>query len=267
MAEMMAACFEIDLYGEHEDHIHAWPPRGGQVFLTKHPADIVAVEPALRIMPKLHVVVTVRDPRDVVSSRHRSDPSRYWTGLKYWNAFTPYIRRLRDHPRVTIVRYEDLATDPDRVQTELIEAMPWLVRKAPFSRFHDRSRASEASRAALGGIRPVSKASVGNWRNHKPRVAGQIHQHGSISGDLIEFGYEPDDAWEQELAGIEPDLAPGHWPEHSLEAIERRKRKAGARAVWAVLGQYSFPRTLDRLARRAERALKRGGGVRDQNPR
>lgn len=229
---------------------------GRRVFLTKHPADIVAVEPALRIMPRLHVIVMIRDPRDIVASRHRADTDRYWAGLKYWKAFTPYIRRLRDHPRVTTIRYEDLASDPDRVQEQLMDGMPWLVRTAPFSEFHNLVSASRDSLAALGGVRPVSPASVGQWRRHKPRVAGQVKTHGSISEDLIEFGYETDAQWEGELSGIEPDLAESHWPELGLDSIERRRRKARVRAFWAALGQYGPPRALHGVAVRAERVVK-----------
>ena len=256
IAEMMVACFDIDLYGEHEDHIHAWPPHRGRVFLTKHPADIIAVEPALRITPGLQIVVMIRDPRDIVSSRHGSDSHRYWASLKYWKAFAPCIRRLQDHPRVTTVRYENLVGDPDRVQEGLMEAMPWLVKQVPFTEFHHVSRASKEAQAALGGVRPVSQASIGNLRQHKPRLAGQIRKHGSIAADLMEFGYEADATWEKELEGVEPDLTDSHWPEYSLEAIERRRRKAGVRAVWGVLGQYGPPRALHRVAVRAERVVK-----------
>jgi hypothetical protein len=257
LAEMMTACFEIDLHVEHEAHVYAWPPARGDVFLTKHPGDIVAVEPALRLMPRLFVVVMVRDPRDIVCSRHRSDPDRYWCGLKYWKSYVPWIRRLRGHSRVTLVRYEDLVSDPDRVQEDLARAMPWLVRRAPFREFHSHAEASAGSRAALGGVRPVSRDSIGNWRSHKPRVAGQIRRHGSISADLIEFGYEEDEAWERELEGVEPDLEPSHWPEHDTGTIEGRRRKAKMRAVWAVLGQLAAARALHRGAVRTERAIKR----------
>jgi hypothetical protein len=88
-------------------------------------------------------------------------------------------------------------------------------------------------------------------------VAGQIRRHGSISADLIEFGYEKDDAWERELEDVEPDLEPSHWPEHDTGTIERRRRKAKVRAAWAVLGQLAAARALHRVAVRTERAIKR----------
>jgi hypothetical protein len=216
----------------------------------------VAVEPALRRLPRLFVVVMIRDPRDIVCSRHRADPDRYWCGLNYWKAYVPWIRRLSGHPRVTVVRYEDLVSDPDGVQELLMRSMPWLVRRAPFHEFHGHARASARSSAALGGVRPVSRSSIGNWRSHKPRLAGQIRQHGSITADLVEFGYETDEMWERELEDVEPDLEPSHWPEQGTELIERRRRKAKARAVWAALGQLAIARALHRVAVRSERGIK-----------
>lgn len=88
LAEMMVACSEIDLHSEHEEH----------------PGAVPALEAALRILPRLHVVVMLRDPRDIVASRHRADRERYWAALNYWKTFLTYIRRLQKHPRVTVVR-------------------------------------------------------------------------------------------------------------------------------------------------------------------
>lgn len=256
VAEMMVACFELDLHQEHETRIYTWPSGRARVYLTKRPRDIVVVEPILRIMPQLYIITMVRDPRDIIVSRHRACPDRYWASLQYWKAFTPYVRRLLDHPRVSTIRYEDLVSDPDRIQDELMERMPWLVKRAPFSEFHNLSRPSELSRAALGSVRPVSRASIGNWREHKPRVAGQLRTHGPITADLIEFGYESDSTWEEELEGVEPDLSDSHGPEFFTDEMERWRKGAGVKAAWVLMGQYAPFRALHRVVVRVERAVK-----------
>src|SRR5712664_1119421 len=51
------------------------------------------------------------------------------------------------------------------------------------------------SQQALGGLRPPDAASIGRWRAHKERLAGQLRIHGPITRELIELGYERDDAW------------------------------------------------------------------------
>ena len=83
------------------------------------------------------------------------------------------------------------------VQTDLMRKMPFLKKRIPFSLYHERAYPAEQARKALGDVRPLSMVNIGNWRRHLPRIAGQLHQHGSISEDLIAYGYEPDTAWER----------------------------------------------------------------------
>ena len=65
IAEAMVACFDIDLYCEHEARIFTPPPGPGRVFLTKAPRDILFAEEALAASPDMHVVYMLRDPRNV----------------------------------------------------------------------------------------------------------------------------------------------------------------------------------------------------------
>ncbi len=226
LAEMMATCF--DVHAEPvEMPIHSRPDRPVDVYLTKRPRDLRVSACALRMLPNLDVVCLVRDPRDVVVSVHQADPDRYWVSLKFWNAFEPHLAALHDRDRFTIVYYEDLVRDPDREQRRLAARLPYLVPRSSFSTFETTARPSEQATLALGGLRPVSPASTGAWRDHLPRIAGQLAQHGSISDSLVRHGYEPDRAWESMVDGVEPDLRPAHWPEHfGRKQIARRRRDA-----------------------------------------
>lgn len=224
MAEMMIACFDIGLHTDHEDSIYRLPSRDTEVFLTKKPGDVAVVEPALRITPNLYVIYMVRDPRDMIVSRHGKASDVYWSGLVFWKNYTPYGRRLQHHPRFITIRYEDLVTRPAEIQRELMARMPFLVKRADFSDYHLRSTPSARSLDALGGVRAISSAGIGNWRRHLPRIAGQLRIHGSISDDLVEYGYEKDDSWQRELDGVEPDLSASHWPERITERRWRRLR-------------------------------------------
>jgi len=91
---------------------------------------------------------------------------------------------------------------PGQIQDYLMKRMPFLMKKASFNSYHEIAQPSKDSMMALGGVRPASSSSIGNWRKHLPRVAGQLQVHGSIPEDLIAYGYEQDDAWEKELEGI-----------------------------------------------------------------
>ncbi|MDA0824067.1 MAG: sulfotransferase [Proteobacteria bacterium] len=192
-------------------------PTTCEVFLTKSPRDILLTQAALEQSPQLHVIFMLRDPHDVIVSHHNRNPNRYWAGLKFWKAYTQAARPLLGHPRFITLRYEELVSDPDATQRALAKRLPFLKHRAAFSAFHDVAKPSPDAVMALGGVREIAKERVANWRNHLPRVAGQIALHGSITGDLIEFGYEHDDTWLREIDGVVPDLTPSHWPEYFTE--------------------------------------------------
>ncbi len=242
MAEIMIACFEIDLHTEHESSIFGPPWRRAEVFLTKRPRDILVAGPILRTSRSLHVIYMIRDPRDMVVSRHRKDPERYWSTLRYWKKYIGYGEKLRQHSRFITIRYEDLVRDPDSIQNLLMERMPFLQKRTEFSQYHTVAKPSEDSIKALRGVRAISAASISNWRDHLPRVAGQIQIHGTISEDLIRYGYEEDDSWLRQLEGVEPDLGESHWPEHfSRRDLKVRKRGRYVKAVIAPLRNRLYP--------------------------
>jgi hypothetical protein len=181
---------------------------GKRVYLTKRPADLGAIAPRLRLDPHFHAVCLMRDPRDVVVSRHNKDRSRYWTPLRIWKERLPLVRRFSGHARFTLIRYEDLVVDPDAAARRLTDRLPFLELTHPFSAFPALAQPSPAAVDALGAVRPFDTASIGNWRNHLPRLAGQLAKYGPITDELVEFGYERDAGWLTALAGVTPDRAP-----------------------------------------------------------
>ena len=214
MAEAISTCCNIEAYSRRERRVFSAPPSDANIYLSKAPKDIMTVAPILWAQPALHVVCMVRDPRDVITSMHGKDPDRYWAGLKFWNAYLPYWRKIRDHPRFTTIKYEDFVRDPDATQRRLSTKMPFLERNVPFSKYHEVARPSQYSRDALGSVRPIRPTSVGRWRDHRSRVAGQLDLHGPITEDLVAFGYEDDGSWRQELKGVQPDRGRSHHSEY-----------------------------------------------------
>ena len=227
ITEAMVPCFNIDSHAEHEQRAFKKPLRPGSVYLTKTVKDILIAKPFLRVEPELYVIGMIRDPRDAVVSKHRKAPDRYWGGLRYWHTYLPYWRRLVVHPRFITVRFEDLVTHPDDTQRMLMDRLPFLELRALFSEYHTIADPSTKAVRALGGVRPISAAGLGAWKKHKPRLAGQIVLHKSITDDLVEFGYEEDGRWLQELDGVAPDVSPGYWPEYFTRSeLLRRKLPA-----------------------------------------
>jgi hypothetical protein len=155
----------------------------------------------------------LRDPRDVVVSKHNHDLSCYWVGLNFWKSYTPLAKRIEDHPRLMVVRYEELVTDPSSIQCYLSKRLPFLRQTMLFRRLHLFARPSEAAIKALGCVRSLSTESIGRWNKHLPRLAGQLKRHGAISHALIGYGYETGCQWEMQLNTVGPDTSESHHPE------------------------------------------------------
>jgi hypothetical protein len=258
MAESMIACFAMDAFDDHEAHVFKLR-RNCAVYISKWPGAMLSVRRRLRFDRHFHVICMVRDPRDVVTSRHGRDMVRYWAPrhgrdmVRYWAPLRLWKRNYRlakplfKHARVMPVRYEDLVTDPDKVRAEIARRLPFLRRTGGFSDFHRLANPAAGAVTALGGVRAFSTDSIGNWRRHLPRLVGQFAQQGPVTAELVELGYETDDAWLAALDGIEPDMTPSHWP-------DVRTRSLGQRAGDLRTGAWNYTRlaigALERLAGR-----------------
>lgn len=241
MSEMMSNCFDIEVKTEEERRISLAPPRRGKTILTKTPKDIILIKDMLYFMPSLYVIYMLRDPRDVVVSMHPLDKDRYWTSLKEWMLFTKMGEDLKDHPRFITVRYEDLVMYSDDVQEMIRQRLPFLQKTTSFSSFNRVARPSLSYVTALRGLRPVSTKSIGNWRNHKARLAGQLQKFGSISAELIAYGYEKDTNWEHELDEVIPDLSDSHCVDLSSEKFIKDKLRWNKLRALRVLVNHSQP--------------------------
>lgn len=239
MLELMSNGFKFTAVAKHEVSVLEWPgnaPTAGSI-CTKNPQDHRLVGALIDRDQGQWFVSMVRDPRDIVCSRHGLRPEVFWANLRQWRAWLDNTRTYRQHPRLVEVRYEELVKRPDEVQRQIADRMPFLSPAVPFSRFHEFATPSRQSLEAIRDVRPINDASVGRWRNNPARVAGQIEIHGPIADDLIELGYETDHAWMSQLEGIEPDTRPGHWPEFMPEeyvAKYQRRQKEMLQAYLAA---------------------------------
>ncbi len=241
LAEAMNSCFRIDCASEHEDRIFKQNNSPGTVHLTKYPGDVPVIRPFLYLLNNLYLIYMLRDPRDMVVSKHGSDPGRYWCSLRYWTTFNKYYKKIESHPRVIAVKYEEFVNDPDRVQKKLMKRMPFLEYKHAFSNYHAVSCPSHASSEALLGVRPISGGSVGKWKLNLPRIAGQIRLHGDITPSLIEHGYEKDASWLDSLQGVASDTNPSHYPEYfSKDDIKQCEKGRYRYAIKVYLSKKGF---------------------------
>ncbi|MHC4847877.1 MAG: sulfotransferase family protein [Planctomycetota bacterium] len=208
--EAMANAFDIDGYASEERSFLSGlrkPDDAHRVFLSKRPRDYPFAARLLPREPEMVFIFLLRDPRDVVVSRHALAPERYWTHLAAWKRAYRETRSVQSHPRFIELRYEDLVGDPDATERRLIERMPFLEPVQPLREFFRTARPSNQANEALHGLRPLETSSIGRWREHRPRMVAQLELHGPITDELIEIGYESDDEWLRELDGVRPEAS------------------------------------------------------------
>ncbi len=238
--EVLRTCYGLIASSAHEESLVGRPKSSAPIYLSKYPLDALRVEPSIHVDPHLYILYLIRDPRDVVCSRHGNDPEKYWVGLKYWKLFRPVYERLQDHARFVPLRYENFVRDPDKTQKRLESTLPLGKRQHRFSDYHRHVQPSEDSEQALRGVRPISDGSVGHWKDHLPRIAGQMEMHGILSDDLITLGYEDDEIWKSQLSETEPELGGSHYDEFATsEEVSRLKagryREALKRMIETVI--------------------------------
>ena len=240
--ELMRSCFVWDWAPETETSMLVPSQHLSGRCLTKKPAGGNYARCFLRD-PHKWLIYCQRDPRDIVCSIHARAPELYWANLRQWRYMRRKISRLQANPRLIVVRYEELVKDPNKMQKFLAEQIPWLKQKVLFSDYQNISKPSSQSQRAMHGVRQIDTLSVGIWRQHLPRLTGQLLQHGSITKELIEDGYEKDEAWIKELADVAPDLTPSKCPDHySLCKSIKSKMKVGTALV-----KFSLCRQIDKF--------------------
>src|SRR5688572_6095621 len=120
MLDLVGSCFahvaanldaEMSIYDE-PDPKHLAAADAPEVFVSKQPRDVTIIGRMLRIDPSLHVICMIRDPRAVITSINRTHPDRYFCNGRVWLECDHAARKLEDHPRFCLIRYEDLVNDP-----------------------------------------------------------------------------------------------------------------------------------------------------------
>lgn len=224
MLELMVTCFRFSHHVKEEVSLLRYPKGlpDGATLCTKCPRDHYLVKKILPSDEQQWFISMTRDPRDVVVSRHGLRPDLYWTNLCHWKDWLSNVREFKNHDRFIEVRYEELVGNPDRVQQAIARRLPFLPVRKKFSEYYQASNPSSQSLAAMRGLRPIEAGSVGRWKDHLHRIAGQLEIHGPIDEELIQLGYEDDKSWKALLKGVKPDLSPGHFLEVRSEKFLRK---------------------------------------------
>ena len=226
MIELLATCFKNDGYYHREMSIFEEPEPGCDLFFSKKPTDIKHIKPLFEADRNLFIIYMIRDPRDSMTSIHKAQPDRYFSNFRIWKECADSASAIAASSRFVLIRYEDLVVKPDKIQAQLMAHFPFLEKTHDFSNFEHFSGSSERSMLAMGGLRPVSATTMGNWKKHLPRVKAQLMLCPHLANALITYGYESDNSWQEILATVKPDFSRGRYAERKsiIKTWETRLR-------------------------------------------
>lgn len=188
--------------------------------ITKDPKDVFNWREIREKDSEAKFIVTVRDPRSVLCSKHKNTGDLYkvhwdftWKRLPRkhalkkrrtgdtHNGLLAWHYALMSVPADVVVRYEDLVTDPDFIQRRIGVELG-LSYEGRFADFY-RSEIPRRLAHQLNGVRAPETSRVASWRQHPERIREQFTACPELFDILIELGYEKDRAWFQSLTTTE----------------------------------------------------------------
>ena len=169
-------------------------PVAGKTLVDKNPSRTTWLPAFLRAFPELHVLIALRDPRDIMISlyfqdhpysnyrsleelaRHYASVMDAWLAIREWEGLNWLETRYED----TVA---DLATEGSRVTKFL--GLDWHERQARFFE-HNREKPI-LSNNAPDVSKPVYKRAVGRWRVYEKQLAPVLS---ILEPYCRKFGYE-----------------------------------------------------------------------------
>lgn len=167
-------------------------PRSARRWAEKSPRNVLYVREIIEHFDgRVRLLHVVRDGRDVVTSRHPRDPSRYWVAPERWIEAVRAGLAWEGHPLVLTVRYEDLVRD---TAGQLARLGAFLEEDfgGPGGEWHERA-AVRSSPAWFHEVRATHAGSIGRWRDARHRAA--VHAllaHREAVELLARLGYGPE---------------------------------------------------------------------------
>lgn len=215
LMELMSTCYASGGFCEHEMSIFEPVPQSSGLYISKQPSDIKHIEHVFFADPELFVIYLTRDPRAVVTSKHRENPDQYFCNYRIWKDCENSAESYRGHSRFLALRYEDLVDKPDQCQSEISKHFPFLQKKHLFSEFEKFASPSEQASRAMNGLRAVNTESLNRWQQHLPRLKEQLDNNPELGEDIKRLGYESDDTWLNTFTSVQAIKYPCRYPDRA----------------------------------------------------
>lgn len=162
---------------------------------------------ALTRTENIGLIYMVRDPRDVMISRHavskHGSPEEAYVTPQHWYesimAGEHIFHALADYPRKLLLRYEDLVREPVKAEQRMVDCFALTQNPGafPIDRVKDNYERLKIAFGsdqimALNGLRNMSASSIGRWRAHpeeNPMGTAPPHIREKLNAFSAEHGY------------------------------------------------------------------------------
>ncbi|MBU6411776.1 MAG: sulfotransferase [Verrucomicrobia bacterium] len=221
--------------------------KGATRWCEKTPKNVLFFGRLLKTFgPDVRLLNIVRDGRDVITSRHPSEPKSSWVGLERWVQDVGAGAPFDTHPQVLVVKYEHLVAAFSDTMKRICgfleeEATPEILD------WH-RHTTLRTHGAWDGSVKAIHGQSVGKWR--RPENLESVSQMTADSDAfrlLKRYGYVPADA-----------RPTGAWAPGAMARRFNRRLPAGVKRL--------VPEKLKDAARRSLRKGNHEGETAGQDP-
>ncbi|MBS0016782.1 MAG: methyltransferase domain-containing protein [Arthrospira sp. SH-MAG29] len=139
------------------------------------------------------IIFMIRDPRDVLVSEHGAKPGEPWIkDPKRWIDNALILKKVKEHERVLLIKYEDLVTEPDAIQEKMAVQFGFEINR-PFSDCWQHFQPiSPDYLKSIKEIKPLEIDKIGVWNKDpkkKDYVTQKLAQRPEIYDLMKEFGY------------------------------------------------------------------------------
>ena len=146
-------------------------PAARQRWCEKTPRNVRYIDKILSYWPQAHFLHIVRDPRDVLTSRHPSKPGQYWVTPERWVKDVRAGLAHQDNPRVFTLRYEELVSNFEHLLSEICLFLEEPV-VPQIQNWHSHTTVTR-NRAWSNPVNPLHAESIRKWEQpeHAARLA------------------------------------------------------------------------------------------------
>jgi hypothetical protein len=173
--------------------------RSHRLLVSKRPDDIFFLEQIRRIyrfrQAKVRFLLTMRDPRSVLTSVHAARREHYYVSPERWRATLDRLAANTTADDCLVVKFESLVSDTSSVQA----AVSRFLGETPSVDFDSFAEHVPVGfkKTALNGVRALDEGAREKWRDarHRQRIRFVLEQIPELPEVLIAHGYEVDRKW------------------------------------------------------------------------